>query len=190
MVHEAGHSSHLRWVCRSFLFGKGGQSFNMQTDFVGARVAASPNYRHVGGRDVRMIVLHGTAGGFDGALRWLTSPSSRVSAHFLVSRSGEVVQMVAVSDIAWHAGRSYWHGERDINGISIGIEMENIQGQDWPDVQLYKVADICRTLMTRYGISWDEVVGHRDVAYPPGRKTDPQNFPWERFKKLIKGDAR
>ncbi|MEI6520134.1 MAG: N-acetylmuramoyl-L-alanine amidase [bacterium] len=162
----------------------------MQADFTGARVAASPNCRKVSGREVRMIVLHGTGGGFESALRWLISPKSRVSAHFLVSREGEVVQMVPVSDIAWHAGRAYWHGLRDINKISIGIEMENMPGQDWPDPQLHKVADLCRMLMTRYGISWEEVVGHRDVAYPPGRKTDPQNFPWEKFKKLIKGGAR
>ncbi len=162
----------------------------MQAEFVGARVVASPNYRRVKGRDVRMIVLHGTAGEFNSALRWMSSPQSRVSAHFVVSRGGEVVQMVPVGDVAWHAGRAYWHGERDINGISVGIEMENLPGQDWPDAQLVKVADICRVLMTRYGISWEEVVGHRDVAYPPGRKNDPQNFPWEKFKKSIKGGAR
>jgi N-acetylmuramoyl-L-alanine amidase len=162
----------------------------MQAEFTGARVVPSPNCRHVDGRDVRLIVLHGTAGAFEGALRWLTSPRSRVSAHFMVSRDGEVVQMVPVSDIAWHAGRAYWHGERDINRISIGIEMENLPGQDWTDAQLRKTADLCRVLMTRYGISWDEVVGHRDVAYPPGRKSDPQNFPWGKFKKMIKGGAR
>ncbi len=47
------------------------------------------------------------------------------SAHLVVSRSGEVTQMVEFNRRAWHAGTSSWNGLNDMNTYSIGIEVEN-----------------------------------------------------------------
>ena len=131
-----------------------------------------------------MIVLHSTEGDFAGAEAWLCNPASEVSAHYLVSRAGEIAQLVPTARTAWQAGKSSWLG-RDVRGsvnaFSIGIEMEHFDGlQDWPEEQLAIVAALCRALMAAYAIPPAMVVGHADVA--PGRKVDPKDFPWPAFR--------
>ena len=49
----------------------------------------------------------------------------KVSAHFLITRTGELVQFVSTHNRAWHAGKSFWRGITDINSASIGIELVN-----------------------------------------------------------------
>ena len=64
------------------------------------------------------IVVHVTEGAFWGSVRWLKSPRAHASSHYVVSRGGKIVQLVHLSDIAWHAGN--WN----VNTQSIGIEHE------------------------------------------------------------------
>jgi N-acetylmuramoyl-L-alanine amidase len=51
--------------------------------------------------------------------------AAEVSAHYVVLQDGYIVQLVAESRRAWHAGVSSWAGETDINSCSIGIEIAN-----------------------------------------------------------------
>ncbi len=147
------------------------------------RVAASPN--HGERRDARApdcVVLHYT-GMADGpsALDWLRNPASQVSCHYLVEESGEVVQLVAERRRAWHAGRSCWHGETDMNSASIGIEIVN-GGHDYGlpafrDAQIGAVIALCRDIGARRAIAPERVLAHSDIA--PARKRDPgERFPW------------
>ena len=69
-------------------------------------------------RTIDQIVIHATEGSFVGSVRWLRNPHSRGSAHYVVSRRGQVVQLVSTSDVAWHAGN--WR----VNAESVGIEHE------------------------------------------------------------------
>ncbi len=48
----------------------------------------------------------------------------KVSAHFYIKRSGEIVQFVSVNDRAWHAGVSEFNGRQGCNDFSVGIEMQ------------------------------------------------------------------
>ena len=50
------------------------------------------------------IVIHVTEGAFWGSVRWLQSPRAHASSHYVVARSGRIIQLVHLSDIAWHAG--------------------------------------------------------------------------------------
>lgn len=66
----------------------------------------SPNYA-VGPTKKTTIVLHFTLGAYRGAVEWLSNANrpNRSSAHFVIGRNqGEIVQLVKVTDIAWHAG--------------------------------------------------------------------------------------
>lgn len=66
----------------------------------------SPNYA-LGPTKKIAIVLHFTLGSYKGAVEWLSNSNrpNRSSAHFVIGRnSGEIVQLVKVADIAWHAG--------------------------------------------------------------------------------------
>jgi len=66
----------------------------------------TPNYA-VGPTKKAVVVLHFTLGSYAGAVSWLMNANrpNRSSAHFVIGRNqGEAVQLVKVTDIAWHAG--------------------------------------------------------------------------------------
>ena len=114
-----------------------------------------------------------------------TIAALKVSAHLLIRRDGALVQFVALSDRAWHAGESRF-GDRDrCNDFSIGIELEGTDCMPYETVQYQRLGDVCRTLMHRWpAIGPERVVGHVDVA--PGRKTDPgPAFDWQRLRTLL-----
>lgn len=141
----------------------------------------SPNFDERD-RPISMVVLHYT-GMQDGAsaIAWLRNPESKVSCHYLVAEDGQIVRMVPEDKRAWHAGRSFWRGERDVNGASIGIEIVN-PGHEWgyrpfPDEQMNAVLRLVAQVVDRYDIPRANVVGHSDVA--PARKQDPgELFNW------------
>jgi AmpD protein len=105
----------------------------------------------------------------------------RVSAHFYVSRDGEMTQFVSCAKRAWHAGVSSWRGRDRCNDFSIGIELEGCDEQPFEGDQYEALAGLTWALRARYPIA--DVVGHSDIS--PGRKTDPGPFfDWPRYRKL------
>lgn len=66
----------------------------------------TPNYASANTKKTA-IVLHFTLGAYAGAVEWLSNANrpNRSSANFVIGRKeGEIVQLVKVTDIAWHAG--------------------------------------------------------------------------------------
>lgn len=130
-----------------------------------------------------MIILHYTdTKDTQEALDYMMDARREVSAHYVVERDGHVIQMVKDQKRAWHAGKAYWRGERDINSHSIGIEIVNpghtYGHEPFPDVQIQAVVALCQRVMKRWTIKESNVLGHEDVA--PGRKQDPGHlFPWQ-----------
>ena len=59
------------------------------------------------------------------SLKRLRNPKYKVSCHFLIDRSGEVLRLVDENKIAWHAGKSKWKSFVNLNKNSIGIELVN-----------------------------------------------------------------
>jgi len=149
-------------------------------------VAVSPNIGpRRDGATPRLLVLHYT--GLESAARSiavLCDPVCQVSCHYLVGLDGRIWQMVAEADRAWHAGQSYWRGERDINSWSIGIEIQN-QGHMaglpvYPNEQMAAVIDLAKDILARHDMQRDDVVAHSDIA--PQRKIDPgEAFDWCRL---------
>ena len=132
-----------------------------------------------------MLVLHYT-GMENGpaALARMRDPAAEVSAHYMVEEDGTVFVLVPEGKRAWHAGRSRWQGDEDLNSRSVGIEIVN-GGHDFglppfPDVQVEAVIELCRDILSRWPIPQDRIVGHSDIA--PDRKQDPgERFPWKRL---------
>lgn len=150
------------------------------------RPSPSPNHGpRPAGAPVDMLVLHYT-GMQSGAaaLARLRDPAAEVSAHYLVEEDGSLLQLVPEHRRAWHAGRSFWRGQTDINSRSIGIEIVN-PGHEWgyrpfPETQIAALIPLCRGILARHGIPPRNVVGHSDIA--PDRKEDPgELFPWQRL---------
>jgi N-acetylmuramoyl-L-alanine amidase len=155
-------------------------------DHDGAVVHPSPNCNERrDGKRPDMILLHYTGMESGAAAEaWLANPIAEVSAHYVVRENGLIVQMVPEAARAWHAGKSFWQGETDINSRSIGIEIIN-PGHDngypaFPDAQIVAVIGLCQGIIARHAVVAERVLAHSDVA--PGRKVDPgEKFPWRRL---------
>ena len=134
---------------------------------------------------ITMAVVHYTEMvSADAALERLCDPDAGVSAHYLIAESGEVIRMVPEEKRAWHAGKSFWRGETDINSASIGIELDNLghaDGQpprEFAPAQIASLIPLLARIVKRYDIARSNVVAHSDIA--PQRKIDPgEMFPWE-----------
>lgn len=155
-------------------------------DYAGAAPAPSPNFgERTGGRTPDILLLHYTGmETAEGALKWLRAPESQVSCHYFVHEDGRIEQLVREADRAWHAGKSFWKGEVDINSASIGIEIVNAGHPgglpDFPEKQIDAVVELCLDCGRRWDIAPERVLAHSDVA--PIRKVDPgENFPWQRL---------
>lgn len=154
-----------------------------QPDQPHAEVRLSPNFgQRRDGMKPDMIVLHytGMETG-DGAEAWLCNPASEVSSHYLVHEDGRIVQMVREGDRAWHAGKSSWRGETDINSCSVGIEIVNpghaLGYRAFPRRQMRAVIELCLGIAERHNVAPERVLAHSDVAL--GRKVDPgEKFSW------------
>ncbi|MBE0625662.1 MAG: 1,6-anhydro-N-acetylmuramyl-L-alanine amidase AmpD [Burkholderiales bacterium] len=106
----------------------------------------------------------------------------RVSAHFLIRRTGELLQFVPCEKRAWHAGASAWRGRSACNDFSIGVELEGTDDVPYAEPQYLALAGLARALRASYPIA--DIVGHCDIA--PGRKTDPgPSFDWIRLRSSI-----
>jgi N-acetyl-anhydromuramoyl-L-alanine amidase len=123
---------------------------------------------------------------FSGHPYYETLRDLRVSAHFLIRRDGELLQLVPCAKRAWHAGASAWRGRERCNDFSVGVELEGADDQPYADQQYSRLARLLVALRERYPIT--DVVGHADIA--PGRKTDPgRAFDWGRFRESLQSLA-
>jgi AmpD protein len=166
-----------------------------------ARRIDSPNFgpRPAGADDISLAVIHsislppGVYGGdeierlFTNTLDWRAHPyfesirGTEVSAHFVIRRTGELLQFVSVLDRAWHAGRSTWLGRDNCNDYSVGIELEGLEDHPFEAAQYRTLSDLLDALTQRWPIR--HVAGHEHVA--PGRKKDPGSaFDWRLLQAL------
>ena len=129
-------------------------------------------------RRANFVILHYTSDDTaEQGLRTLTDPVSKVSAHYLVGRDGKIYALVDERARAWHAGVSYWGGNRDVNSASIGIELDNNGNEAFAAPLLGALFALLDDLKLRYAIPAANFLGHSDVA--PQRKVDPgRAFPW------------
>ncbi len=132
-------------------------------------------------RRANFVVLHYTSDNNpEQALRTLTDPVSKVSAHYLVARDGKIYALVDERARAWHAGVSYWGGNRDANSASIGIELDNDGREEFAEPLVDSLLALLADLKARYAIPAANFLGHSDVA--PRRKPDPGKlFPWRQL---------
>jgi len=165
----------------------GGEWRDMEVSELVHRVIPSPNCNDRA-LPVTMLVLHYTEmKPVETALDRLTDPDAGVSAHYLISEEGEVMQLVSEAQRAWHAGASYWRGVKDVNSASIGIELDHPGHSDenggyrgFAEAQIEALVPLVARIVRQYDIPRANVVGHSDVA--PMRKIDPgELFPWDRL---------
>lgn len=161
----------------------------------------------------RYLIIHATGGrSFQKSVNYLCKKSSKVSAHFVIGRGGEVAQLVDADRKAWHAGRSSWNGLKGLNSHSLGLELDNsgkltlqedgvyktwfkttvleenvvcIDGEyyhKYTDTQLETLYEVSKVLIEEYEL--EDVLGHFEIA--PKRKVDPYvSFNMKAFRKKL-----
>lgn len=132
-----------------------------------------------GMRKPNYVVIHHTAQDSLGqTVKTFHSAKAAVSAHYVVGRTGKVVQMVNDYYRAHHAGTGKWGNDTDLNSSSIGIELDNNGTTDpWTDAQINALLELLNYLKVKYNIPQANFIGHMDLA--PTRKNDPSRFPWK-----------
>jgi len=130
-------------------------------------------------RRPNFVVIHHTGSDtIEQAIRTLTDPAREVSAHYLIGRDGSIYQLVDERARAWHAGKSQWGSDTDLNSSSIGIELDNNGREPFSEAQITALIALLDDIKRRYDIPTANFLGHSDIA--PERKIDPsRNFPWK-----------
>lgn len=164
-----------------------------------ARQLPSPNHSSREGAEVECVVIHHISlppGEFDGIhveefFQNRLDPNAhpyfaqiahlKVSAHFLIHRSGELVQFVDTGDAAWHAGVSRWKGREGVNRFSVGVELIGDGETSYEEAQYAALNDLLAWLRQVHPtIAPDSIVGHEHIS--PGRKFDPgPTFDWTKI---------
>ncbi|MBX7093386.1 MAG: N-acetylmuramoyl-L-alanine amidase [Flavobacteriales bacterium] len=160
--------------------------------------APTCNYSSRNGTAISAITIHTVQGTYAGAISWAQNCASSVSYHYVVrSSDGQITQMVAEANKAWHVGSE--------NPYTIGYEHEGYVSQTgWYTTALYNASadlsrDICNSgygippLRTYYGPSstgtntlggCTKIKGHQH--FPNQTHTDPGiNWDWELYYRLI-----
>jgi len=110
----------------------------------------------------KLIVLHTTEAP---ARSSLNKVSDRGECHYCVTESGQVYAIVDRDREAFHAGRSMWQGEEDVDKFSVGIECVGYHDKAMPSVQIAAIRELVKDLKAMYRIPDHCVVCHSHVAY-------------------------
>ena len=127
-------------------------------------------------KTVKYIILHYTGmKNLQSAYCRLISPLSDVSAHYLVSKEGKIYNLLCPRFKAWHAGKSQWKKDKNLNNSSIGIELEN-KGHDhgytkFTSKQYGSLKELINFLKINYRLNDECILFHSDIS--PNRKKDP-----------------
>jgi hypothetical protein len=154
-------------------------------DYPGAiwNAASTSNYRVGRTAAISTIVVHVTQGSYAGTISWFKNPAAQVSAHYVIrSSDGQVTQMVAEKDTAWHV--------RTENPYTVGIEHEGwVDQPSWFTDAMYRSsAALTRDIADRRGIPKDRahIRGHNEM--PNNDHTDPgPNWNWTYYMQLVNG---
>ncbi len=134
------------------------------------------------------FVLHGTLGNYEGACQWLITPPEKrpvisySSAHYVISKLGEVTKLADIDKVTWHAGNVVnptWRAKKYLptksgipmlapfknpNDSFIGIECEWFQGDKITEAQYGAIINIIKSS----GIDKPVILSHSEICdYKP-----------------------
>lgn len=107
----------------------------------------------------------------------------------MITRQGEIWELVPERFTAWHAGKSSYKGLKNINKYFIGYEFIGSHLIGFSTAQYEAGAWLARKHMIDYNIPTSWITGHQMVSTLKVRgdpKNDPsEQFDWIRFGGLI-----
>jgi N-acetyl-anhydromuramyl-L-alanine amidase AmpD len=132
-----------------------------------------------------------------GTLFWLKNSAAKASAHYLVTKRGELYQLVKDEDTAWHAGivnKPNWslYDGTNPNSYTLGIEHEALAGEALTEQQYQATLWLHRQLIGKWGIPLDRdhIIGHYRLD-SVNRPNDPgPAFSWDRLFSDLSGTGQ
>lgn len=133
--------------------------------------------------DIKQIIIHDVEGSYASCINWFKDPAAKVSAHYVVrSVDGEVTQMVAEKNVAWHDACN--------NTNTIGIEHEgfaNAPDRWFTEAMYVESAKLVAYLADKYGVAKTRanILGHGE-ANDCSTHTDPgPGWKWDHYMDLV-----
>jgi len=108
------------------------------------------------GQTISRIVLHSTYGSYSGSVAWLKNPAAKVSAHYIISDTGEIRQLVDDKDTAWS------NGNLQSNRESVAIETTDNKKKDITPKAKEALIWLVTDIKKRYNIK--DIKYHREIV--------------------------
>jgi AmpD protein len=107
----------------------------------------------------------------------------RLAYHYFIGRDGTITQFVDLRYVAPHAGVTQWNGITNWNDFSIGVCLQGADWMSYTNEQYASLKKLVNYINMRYPDSREKpLLGHRDIASPAGRKSDPgEHFDFRRI---------
>ncbi len=86
-------------------------------------------------------------------------------AHYVVDPGGNVHRIIDRDRVAYHAGRSMWSRQTDIDTVSVGIEVVGYHNRDITSFQYAAIRELIEYLQGKYNVPDERVLTHSMVAY-------------------------
>lgn len=132
----------------------------------------SPRNKERARRDATTyIILHTTEGEAKPSLSKL---SKNGEAHYCVDRDGKVYRIVDRSRVAYHCGVSMWQGRRNLDDVSVGIEVVGYHDRALTRAQYAALRELVLALQKIYGVKDANVMPHAQVAYGTPNRWHPR----------------
>ncbi len=167
---------------------------------------ASPNFwSGCAGESTRAVVLHIAEGSYDGAISWLTDPTSQASTHFIVAKDGSITQMVSINDTAWANGLRFESGQWltptdpavpanptwsglipgvNPNFYTLSIEHEGFHAEPWTAAMYAANLQLLQWVRDQTGIQyvWHQtLIGHSEIDSTRRPNCPGPRVEWERM---------
>lgn len=166
-------------------------------DYPSARwVPAAPTNYTVADRQhdyqIDFIIIHDIEGTASSAITAFQTPTRHGSSNYVIAYNGQITEMVAEKDIAWHAGN--W----DYNTHAIGIEHAGYAATGgFTSAEYHASAHLAASICSRWGVPMNRrhVIGHYQVPDPNNpnlfggteHHTDPgPHWNWSYYMSLAK----
>lgn len=150
-----------------------------------------------------IIVNHITEGLMPGVLTYMDRLDTEVSAHFLITKKGEVYSQVGLEHGAWHCIKSnplnpiVKARTAPANLYTVGIEHEGVHAQTqgrMTDAQYKASLEVHKYIIEQYEalykepfkIDRDHIIGHYEVSDNRSKSDPGVEFPWAKLMADLK----
>jgi murein DD-endopeptidase MepM/ murein hydrolase activator NlpD len=133
--------------------GENSASCSIQSKFIQASIRYSGDISRI-----KRVVFHHTVAPFQAVINYFKSGSGGVSAHYVLSKTGELVQMVEDQDIAYTTQNN--------NSDTINIEIEHLSTEPFTEEQYKVLSSFAATMAKKYNIPLDRqhFIGHKEAG--------------------------